>query len=65
MKALGFQGPFQGSRHDFMQYGDYPLHVPSYDEYDPSKLKQLIREVEELIGRKISNQDWANLKRGR
>lgn len=65
LRLLGFEGPFAGSRHQFVQYQDYPLHIPSYDEYDVPKLKEMIREVEHLIDHPVSNQDWASIKSGR
>lgn len=65
LRLLGFEGPFQGTNHQFMQYRDYPLHIPSFEEYDVSKLKEMLREVEGLIEHRITNQDWANIKQGR
>lgn len=65
LRVLGFDGPFAGKRHEFMQYQNYPLHIPSYDEYSVDKLKEMLREVGNLIGRRISNQDWASIKCGR
>jgi hypothetical protein len=64
LRLLGFEGPFVGKRHEFMQYQDYRLHIPSYDEYGTPKLKEMIHEVENLIEHRISNADWAIIKRG-
>lgn len=64
LRVLGFQGPASGRRHEFMQYRDYPLSIPSYEEYGVDKLKEMIREVGNLVGHPISNQDWANIRRG-
>jgi hypothetical protein len=65
LRILGFEGPYRGTRHEFMQYGGYPLHVPSYGEYSVDMLREMLREVGDLVGRRISSQDWANLKGGR
>lgn len=65
LRVLGFEGPYVGTRHEYMQFRDYRLHIPSYDEYDVPKLKEMIHEVENLIERRISNRDWADLRWGR
>lgn len=61
LAALGFQGPFTGSRHEFMSYGDYDLHIPSYDEYSVSMHRNMIRQVEAATGRQISRDEWQRL----
>ncbi len=61
LKQLGFNGPYAGTRHQFMVYQKYRLTIPSNDEYSVSQLKMMIREVEEIINCPISLDKWMNL----
>ncbi len=65
LRLLGFDGPYPGTRHAFMLYQEYRQTIPSYDEYDPEMLSELLKQVGEVLGRRISREEWANLKRGR
>ena len=61
LRRLGFDGPFSGSRHQFMVFGDNRLTIPSNDEYSVAQLRMMIREVEEIIIRPISLDEWVSL----
>jgi hypothetical protein len=61
LRKLGFDGPFTGTRHHFMVYGDDRLAVPSNHEYSIAQLKMMLREVETILGSKISLDRWNNL----
>jgi hypothetical protein len=61
LRKLGFDGPFTGTRHHFMVYGDDRLAVPSNQEYSIAQLKMMLREVETILGSKISLDRWNNL----
>jgi hypothetical protein len=61
LQAIGFDGPYSGTRHQFMVYGLHRLSIPSNVEYSVPQLRMMIREVEEIIGRKISLKEWNNL----
>ena len=61
LRKLGFVGPFPGAKHKYMTYGHYNLTIPNDHEYKVSKLKMMIVEVEDIIGRKISVDEWNNL----
>ncbi|WP_426561519.1 type II toxin-antitoxin system HicA family toxin [Dapis sp. BLCC M172] len=61
MRRLGFDGPFSGSRHQFMVFDDNRLTIPSNDEYSVAQLRMMIREVEEIIARPLSLDEWVNL----
>lgn len=61
MRRLGFDGPFSGTRHQFLVYAKYRLAIPSQAEYSVPQLRLLIREVEEILGRGISVDEWASL----
>jgi hypothetical protein len=61
LRQLGFEGPFQGARHQFMIYRDHRLVIPSNKEYSVSQLKMMIREVEQILVRSISSEEWNTL----
>jgi hypothetical protein len=61
LRALGFSGPFSGTRHQFMVFGQYRQTIPTNAEYSVSQIKMLIRQVEAIIGRRISPDDWNSL----
>ena len=61
LRALGFDGPFAGTRHDFMTYGDHRLAIPSNAEYSVPQLRMMISEVEAIIGRPLDAAEWAEL----
>jgi hypothetical protein len=44
-----------------MVYGDDRLAVPSNQEYSIAQLKMMLREVETILGSKISLDRWNNL----
>jgi hypothetical protein len=58
LRPLGFDGPFSGTRHQFMTYKNHRLAMPSYEEYSIPQLRTMIREVEEIIGREITSDEW-------
>jgi len=58
LRQLGFDGPFSGTRHQFMVYDQNRLAIPSNKEYSVSQLRMMIREVEETIGREIKVEEW-------
>lgn len=54
LRALGFEGPFSGGRHDFMQRGSLKLPIPNPHRRDmPAGLVQRILRV---AG--ISPEEW-------
>ncbi len=58
LRKLGFEGPFSGTRHQFMVYEQHRLAIPSNVEYSVPQLRMMIREVEGLISHKISVDEW-------
>ena len=58
---LGFNPPEPGGRHFYMRYGSNVLTIPNNDEYAVPQLKMMIRELEDIIGRKISLEEWQEL----
>jgi len=61
LRKLGFDGPFSGTRHQFMIYREYRLAISSNVEYSVPQLRMMIREVEEIIGRKVTANEWNQL----
>jgi len=61
LRALGFEGPFSGTRHQFLVYGHHRLTVPSNDEYSVPQLRMMLREAEAILGREIASAEWDRL----
>lgn len=61
LRRLGFEGPYSGTRHQFMVYRQHRQTIPSNNEYSVSQLKMLIGQVGEILGREVSNEEWNRL----
>lgn len=61
LRALGFEGPFSGTKHQFMIFANHRQTIPSNDEYSVPQLRMMIREVESIIGREITATEWNSL----
>ncbi len=61
LRKLGFDGPFSGTRHQFMLFEENRLTIPSNNEYSVAQLRMMIREVEEIILHPISLDEWVSL----
>lgn len=61
LRKLGFEGPLSGTRHQFMIYQQHRLAIPSNAEYSVPQLRMMLREVEQIIGREISAEEWGRL----
>ena len=61
LRKLGFEPPKSGTRHQFMVYQQYRLTIPSNSEFSVPQLKMMIREVETVIARQISIDEWNEL----
>jgi len=62
LKKLGFDGPYSGTRHQFMVYKQHRLAIPSNAEYSIPQLRTMLREVEQIINRQIAVEEWDNLR---
>jgi len=62
LRKLGFEGPYSGARHQFMVWRQHRMAIPSNVEYSVPQLRMLIREVEGIIGRKITVEEWDGLR---
>lgn len=57
LRHLGFDGPFAGTRHQFMVLSQNRLAIPSNPEYSVPQLRMTVREIEILLGREISAEE--------
>jgi hypothetical protein len=61
LRALGFDGPFSGTRHQFMVSGQHRQTVPTNPEYSVPQIRMLLRQVESILGRPVSLDEWNSL----
>lgn len=61
LQQLGFEGPFSGARHQFLVHKTNRLAIPSNTEYSVPQLRMMIREVEEILGREVTADEWGRL----
>ena len=62
LRKLGFDGPYSGTRHQFMVYEQHRLAIPSKAEYSVPQFRMMLQEVAEVIGRQISAEEWNRLQ---
>lgn len=61
LRGLGFEGPYAGGRHHFVVIAQRRLAVPSNAEYSVPELREMLRQVETLIGRAVTLEEWERL----
>ncbi len=61
LRELGFDGPFAGTRHQFMILGSHRLTIPSNNEFSVPLLRMMLREVGSIMGRRITANEWNRL----
>ena len=61
LRALGFDGPYSGTRHQFMISGQHRQTLPTNAEYSVPQLRMLLRQVESILERPIELQEWNSL----
>jgi hypothetical protein len=61
VRALGFAGPFNGTRHQFMTFGAHRQTIPTNSEYSVPQVRMLVRQIESIVGRSISLDEWDSL----
>jgi hypothetical protein len=62
LRKLGFDGPYSGSRHEFLVFAQKRLAIPSNSEYSVPQLRMLLREVGVVVGREITLDEWYRLQ---
>lgn len=58
---LHFEGPYSGTRHQFMVFEQHRLAIPSNSEYSVPQLRMLIQEVEGILNREVPLEEWNGL----
>lgn len=58
LRKLGFDGPYSGTHHQFMVFQQHRLTIPSNDEYSMPQLRMMVREVEHILDRTVSVEEW-------
>jgi hypothetical protein len=61
LRELGFEGPWSGTRHQFLVYRQHRLAIPSNEEYSVPQLRMMLREVSAILGREITAEEWSAL----
>ena len=62
LRQIGFDGPYSGTRHQFMIFKQYRLAIPSNAEYSVPQLRMMLQEIEAIVGRKITIDEWNQLR---
>ncbi len=58
LQKLGFQGPYSGTRHQFMVLGQHRQTIPSNSEFSIPQIRMLVRQVDSILGRRIPLDEW-------
>jgi predicted RNA binding protein YcfA (HicA-like mRNA interferase family) len=61
LRTLGFDGPYSGTRHQFMVSGQHRQTIPTNSEYSVPQTRMLLRQVESILGRPVSLDEWNSL----
>ena len=61
LRQLGFDGPYSGTRHQFMVYENHRLSIPSNTEYSVPQLRMMVYEVGDILGHSITVDEWNSL----
>ena len=61
LRNFGFDGPYSGTRHQFMIFNQQRLAIPSNSEYSVPQLRMMVREVKEIVEREITVDEWNKL----
>ena len=61
LRALGFDGPYSGTRHQFMISGQHRQTIPTNSEYSVPQIRMLLRQVESILERPVSLEEWNSL----
>ena len=61
LRVLGFRGPQRGTRHEFLVFGQHRQTIPSNPEYSVPQLRLLLRQVQTILRRPITLDDWDRL----
>ena len=59
--ALGFSGPYRGTRHEYLVFRQFRQTVPSNAEFSVPQLRVLLRQVELILQRRVTPDEWNSL----
>jgi predicted RNA binding protein YcfA (HicA-like mRNA interferase family) len=58
LRALGFAGPYRGTRHEFLVYQEHRQTIPSNPEYSVPQLRLILRQVQSILDRPTTLDEW-------
>lgn len=58
---MGFEGPFSGGKHQFLMHDRRRLTLPTNSQYSVPQLKMMIQEVEAILEREVTFEEWEGL----
>lgn len=61
LRALGFVGPYRGTRHEFLIHAQKRQTISSNADFSVPQVKMLLRQAEFVLGRKIGAEEWERL----
>ena len=61
LRKLGFSELECGTRHGVMRLVSHKQIIPSNSEYSVPQLKMLLHQIEQKLGRPLSEQEWERL----
>jgi hypothetical protein len=61
LRALGFDGPYSGTRHQFLIWKQHRQTIPTNAEYSVPQIRLLLRQVESILGRPVGLEEWDSL----
>ena len=61
LRSLGFSPPEPGGRHFYVRYEEHTLTIPNNSEFSIPQLKMLLKQVEKILEREISLEEWQRL----
>jgi hypothetical protein len=61
LRALGFDGAYSGTRHQFMIFGQHRQTIPTNAEYSVPQVRLLLRQVEAILTRPVALDEWNSL----
>lgn len=62
LRRLGFEGPFSGTRHQFMVYQYHRLVIPSNAELSVTQIRMLLHEIDAILGEEITLERWMSIE---
>ena len=61
LRGLGFEGPFAGTRHEYMVFQGRRQTIPSNAEYSVPQIRMIVRQIEVILGRSVTADEWEQL----